>query len=151
MASSSEKPVVVHGVDPRQSIRIVKVLRRWYQLKHLLLIIALILLLWYTVLIHFYPITSTISYIAGLRDLSSFTAPSLVWKFGITMLCDKHDDIEYLVTETISAMGADGIRNFDRFAHIMDGDVIWIKGAICKMERYEGDVNLFHSTRSPRN
>merc|ERR1719249_597769 len=101
MASSREHPVVLRCDVSHLSHCIGHSIRRWFHRPHckqLVLVIICVLFLWYAVLIHSHYIAATITYVSGLRDLSNFAAPRLLWKFGIAVLCDKHDDIEYVLT-----------------------------------------------------
>ena len=108
------------------------------QIKTLIYIMILLLLSWYLIIVNnvlningisLSNIKSTTLYVFGLRDYNEIYAPTFLWKFGIAMISDKHDEIKNVIYD----IKADIIYDIESFNNIRNGDIIWIR-----------DLQLFH-------
>eukprot|EP01084_Bolivina_argentea_P120236 213123_1 len=93
-------------------------------------IFMIVLFIWYSLIIYngfnlqfSHSIKNTTSLLMGLRDYNEVYTTQYVSKFGIAILTDKHDDMEYFLRSTTS----DKINNLHKFQNIKHGDIIWIR------------------------
>lgn len=88
---------------------------------HVTIYTVILSLLLLTVAGH-YPSTTTLFPFLP-RDFNEVYSPQYIWKFGLMMLSDKHDQPHYI----LPARQSDHIYELSQFEHVRDGDIIWIR------------------------
>ena len=68
-------------------------------------------------------IKSNMAMTMGLRDFNEVGIPLFIWKYGYPLLCDHHDDYEYILTDHHKHT----IYQESNFQNIQNGDILWFK------------------------